>query len=212
MPPIVAVLIGVVVILIALAVMLPNTTADDLRAVQETAPPAPAAVMPSSPADGAVPPLTHPPALYATFPRRLNALTTDGLILIVISLLVVLAPTDALPSPLRATVAGAWWATLLLYEPVLVARFGGTIGHRLFNLRVVDEYSGDNISLGKALLRFWIKGFLGIVSFFSMSLSRRHQAIHDLLTHSTVQIRDHARAAPHHYVTGRDTGKPPGAT
>jgi len=29
--------------------------------------------------------------------------------------------------------------------------------------------------------------------------TQRHQAVHDLLTHSTVQIRDRSKAEPHHY-------------
>ena len=34
-----------------------------------------------------------------------------------------------------------------------------------------------------------------------MVTTRRHQAVHDLLTRSTVQIRDLAKARPHHYRT-----------
>ena len=72
------------------------------------------------------------------------------------------------------------------------------------NLRVVDNRSGGNVSLLKALARLVVKGVLGIFSFFSMNLSRRHQAIHDILTRSSVQIKNPSRAQPHHYTVGPD--------
>src|SRR5262249_27353419 len=40
---------------------------------------------------------------------------------------------------------------------------------------------------------------LGWLSFISMTTTRRHQAIHDLLTRSTVQIRDPQKASPDSY-------------
>ena len=68
-------------------------------------------------------------------------------------------------------------------------------------LRVVDDTTGGRIGFWKAVLRFWIKGILGILSFLTIAFTRGHQAIHDLYTFSTVQIRDAAKAQPHHYVT-----------
>jgi len=94
-------------------------------------------------------------------------------------------------------------AVILLYEPLLVSITGGTIGHHLTNLRVVDDRTNGNINFAKALARFVIKGILGWYSFISMWVTRRHQAVHDLLTFSTVQIRDPAKASPHHYSTKR---------
>jgi hypothetical protein len=40
---------------------------------------------------------------------------------------------------------------------------------------------------------------LGVASFITMGTTRRYQAVHDLLTHSTVQIRDATKASEHHY-------------
>jgi uncharacterized RDD family membrane protein YckC len=92
---------------------------------------------------------------------------------------------------------------LLLYEPVLVSRMGGTLGHYCTNLRVVDERHRGNISFLKACARFVVKGLLGWYSFIVMAATRRNQAVHDLLTRSTVQIRDPAKALPHQYITER---------
>ena len=107
--------------------------------------------------------------------------------------------SDHLARPLGFSVAAAW----LLYEPVLVAFAGGTIGHRRCNLRIVDDRTGANVSFLKAVLRTLIKAALGWVSFVSMLTTRRSQAIHDLLTRSTVQIRDLSQAGEHHYVRER---------
>jgi uncharacterized RDD family membrane protein YckC len=91
---------------------------------------------------------------------------------------------------------------LILYEPIMVWGYSATIGHRVTNLRVIDEGSGGNPGLLKSLARFAIKTLLGLVSFLTMALTRRYQAVHDLLTHTTVQIRDLALAAPDDYHVG----------
>src|SRR5258708_26972692 len=92
---------------------------------------------------------------------------------------------------------------LSLYEPVLVSFTGGTLGHYLTNLRVVDERDGGNISFLKACARVVIKGLLGLYSFVIFAATRRNQAIHDLLPRSTVQLRDPAQALTGHYITER---------
>ena len=83
---------------------------------------------------------------------------------------------------------------LVLYEPILVSRMGGTLGHYFTNLRVVDDRSGGNIGFARACARVVIKGVLGLYSFVILAATRRNQAVHDLLTRSTVQIRDPAKA------------------
>jgi hypothetical protein len=44
---------------------------------------------------------------------------------------------------------------------------------------------------------------IGLYSFITMATTSRHQAVHDLLTRSTVRIRDLSKATPHHYVGER---------
>ena len=93
---------------------------------------------------------------------------------------------------------------VLLYEPVLVSFTGGTVGHHLTNLRVVDD-RGGNVSFLKACARMVVKDLLGWCSFVILMATSRNQAIHDLVTRSTVQIRDLAKALPrpiHHGAQG----------
>jgi uncharacterized RDD family membrane protein YckC len=145
------------------------------------------------------------PPLYANFPRRLDVLSLDTVVLVAFSILVfvVLMPLLEHLDPARIGLVIAWWSAMFLYEPVLVWRLGGTLGHRAMNLQVVDNRTQGNISLPKSIARFAVKGLLGILSFFTMSFSRRHQAIHDILTNSSVRIRNPDKAEPHHYTLGR---------
>ena len=64
---------------------------------------------------------------------------------------------------------------------------------------MVDDRTHGNIGILKAFARVAIKTVLSWYSFFSMTATRRHQAVHDILTRSTVQIRDPSKALPHHY-------------
>jgi hypothetical protein len=67
-------------------------------------------------------------------------------------------------------------------------------------MRVVDEDNGGNISFLKACTRVVIKGLLGLHSFEILAATSRNQAVHDLLTGSTVQIGDPAKALPGQYI------------
>ncbi|MBR0826536.1 RDD family protein [Bradyrhizobium manausense] len=139
---------------------------------------------------------------YARFSRRLRGMLLDWMIA-----MAVLFGAVALASNIRSDTAAralgvAAVALLLLYEPLLVSRFGGTLGHIWTNLRVVDD-RGGNVSFAKALARFVIKSLLGWYSFVIMAATRRNQTVHDLLTRSTVQMRDAAKARAGQFIAER---------
>lgn len=140
---------------------------------------------------------------YARFWPRVRALYIDSIILLLAMVAGLVIATsikaDGVARVVGFAVAGFW----LLYEPIMVAFWGGTIGHLRTNLRVVDERTHGNVSFLKALARAVIKALLGLPSFVTMLITRRSQAIHDLLTGSTVQVRDQSRAAPSLYVRER---------
>jgi uncharacterized RDD family membrane protein YckC len=142
-------------------------------------------------------------ALYSNFPSRLNAISVDTLVMI--SATVAIFTAAALlerVTAARVIIDVAWWLLLFLYEPLFVWRFGGTVGHRAMNLRVVDNHTRTNVSLIKALARYLVKVILGVFSFFTMNFTRRHQALHDLITNSSVRIHDPKRAKPFQYTMG----------
>jgi uncharacterized RDD family membrane protein YckC len=137
---------------------------------------------------------------YARFLPRLRALYVDAIIMMVVAFgilfVAVLLRSDNIARVLGFTIVVSW----LLYEPLLVSFAGGTIGHRRTNLRVVDDRTLGNVGLLKSFARTIIKAALGWVSFVTMLTTRRSQAMHDLLTRSTVQVRDLASAGPKLYV------------
>jgi uncharacterized RDD family membrane protein YckC len=140
---------------------------------------------------------------YARFWPRVRALFLDSIILLLVMVAgLVIATSIKANGAARVVgfaVAGFW----LLYEPIMVAFWGGTIGHLRTNLRVVDDRTHGNVSFLKAVARAVIKAVLGLPSFVTMLVTRRSQAVHDLLTGSTVQVRDLSRAAPSLYVHER---------
>jgi uncharacterized RDD family membrane protein YckC len=136
---------------------------------------------------------------YGRFLRRVQAAFVDAIVIMVAMVsaifIAIALNSDHLARTLGFSIAIGW----LLYEPLLVALTGSTVGHYLCNLRVVDNKTGGNINFFKALLRTLLKAVLGWLSFVTMATTRRHQAIHDIATGSTVQIRNAAQASPHHY-------------
>lgn len=142
--------------------------------------------------------------LYARFSRRLKGLFVDWLLALIViycglSLSIAIGSDD-----LSRIIGFLIVAALLLYEPIMVSQTGGTIGHHVTNLRVVDDITHGDISFLKAAARSLIKGMLGWFSFLTMLVGKRNQAMHDLLTGSTVQIRDPAKASPGQYISGRN--------
>jgi uncharacterized RDD family membrane protein YckC len=140
---------------------------------------------------------------YARFMPRLRALYIDAIIIMVVAFgvlfVAVTLRSDNIARVLGFTIVVSW----LLYEPLLVSFAGGTIGHRRTNLRVVDDRTQGNVGFLKSFARTIIKAALGWVSFITMLTTRRSQAMHDLLTRSTVQVRDLALAGPKLYVHER---------
>jgi uncharacterized RDD family membrane protein YckC len=142
---------------------------------------------------------------YARFTRRVQGIMIDYIIisLLIAGALMIAVAFDSnyIGRILGFTVA----AILLLYEPVLVSFTGSTLGHLYCNIRVVDN-RGGNIGFAKAVFRTLLKTAFGWLSFLTMAFTSRHQAIHDMLTGSTVQIRDMSKARSHHFRPARQGG------
>jgi uncharacterized RDD family membrane protein YckC len=148
---------------------------------------------------------------YARFSRRLRAIFLDWTLSLALIFGALIVASNVESDTLARILGAVVVLILLLYEPVLVWRGGSTLGHAWTNLRVVGN-DGGNLSFGRALARFALKSLLGWYSFLTMAATRRNQAIHDLLTNSTVQIRDPAKANSSQFITERgtfdDAGKP----
>jgi uncharacterized RDD family membrane protein YckC len=134
---------------------------------------------------------------YARASVRVRAALTDSVVFGV-SLLMLLLLFEAmhLASAVAMPLFFTWVVAFVVYEPVLVSWRGATIGHMAYNLRVLDRRTGRPPTLPKAIVRTFIKSLLGLVSFVAMSLTRQHQALHDLATGTVVEIADPSRVNP----------------
>ena len=148
--------------------------------------------------------------MYARFSRRIQGLMIDSIVLTIGIVIILLLVTSLEATGYSRTIGIAGALVLLLYEPVLVAWTGSTLGHVSRNLRVVDAQTGETIGFFRACARFVLKAVLGLFSFLTMATTLRHQALHDILTSSTVQIRDVALAEAHHYASERTELASPG--
>lgn len=74
---------------------------------------------------------------------------------------------------------------LFVYEPLLTSRLC-TLGQRITGIRIRKFVNHERLSFPGALLRFMIKGLLGIISFFSIIFSKDKRAIHDYASDSIV--------------------------
>ena len=125
---------------------------------------------------------------YPRLSKRLQAALLDVLIFVcVLSGLVYLLLAVDFPGGLKATIVAF---VVLTLEPGLVCTTGGTIGHHALGLRIQDERTGSNLSLFLAVVRFFAKSLFGWLSFIFVLVTRRHQAIHDMLSASVVTIRN----------------------
>ncbi len=136
--------------------------------------------------------------LYAKMWPRMKAILIDGFILA--GAFLATASVGANLPGYGAIAFVVWVAFWILYDPLMVSRTGGTIGHHVQNLRVVSDRTGGHPSLLVAFMRNVVKGLLGIVSFLAMAGSSRQKALHDWIAGTTVQARD-VQLAPLRYFT-----------
>ncbi len=141
------------------------------------------------------------PVFYARLGIRFRAFLIDYFLLLGGFALVAFLGTQLQGiSGAGAALFVLWVLVAVLYEPLMVWRTGGTIGHHVKNICVVSDRTGANPTLPIALIRSLIKMFLGGLSFVWMLMSARQQAIHDALVNVTVRIKDKKLARRRDYV------------
>lgn len=143
------------------------------------------------------------PKLYVRLHRRLQALSLDVLICLVPVIVYLIFIERLESSSVKEWGGFLLVAFLLLYEPILVSTRGGTLGHQWRNIRIVAQAHGGNLGFFRAFVRMIFKGLLGLISILFIPLTKKHQALHDLITGSTVQIRNATVATQTDYVLER---------
>lgn len=143
---------------------------------------------------------------YPTLRRRFQAFLIDSVIFLscFVGIAVLLADAELHGGIKFGLLVGI----VLILEPGLVSVTGATVGHHLRGLRVEDAASGANLDIFRAVLRFAAKSILGLPSLLFVAVTRRHQAIHDYLSHSIVILRNPELYASHQALPERvDSGQ-----
>lgn len=115
--------------------------------------------------------------------RRCAASLIDAFFLMFVMILVaILFQAEAM---LPARIA-FFWLIFFGYEPLLTSQLC-TVGQRLLGIRV-RRYGRPETKIGifASYVRFAVKIFLGVISFFTMGSTKQRRAIHDLAAGSVV--------------------------
>jgi len=124
---------------------------------------------------------------YPRLVRRVRAYLVDQMVLLaVVAAWLALLPWMQEWSPAQRILV--LFGLLLLAEPCLVSWTGGTIGHHVMRLRVRDAHTERNLGLIRATFRALLRLMLGWLSLLFILLTRRRQALHDVLLNSVVVI------------------------
>jgi len=123
---------------------------------------------------------------YVRITDRVKAAVADALVLMIFMLIAtdILGLFDKVPDLTREMI---FIFVFFLYDPIFVSVFGGTIGHMIFGIGVRRENdTTKKIIFPLAVIRFFVKLFLGWLSLLTISTNKKGKTIHDLLVKSIV--------------------------
>ena len=141
--------------------------------------------------------------LYARAAPRLQAYLRDFLVYMAI-LAACISAAVALGTPFATQASVIFYIViLLLYEPLCIAVWGGTIGHQSVGLRIARGSDLGPVSFGRALVRTAVKGVFGLWVFMAIYFTRRSQALHDLVAGTVVIPRNPTMVASYAFTAER---------
>ena len=121
---------------------------------------------------------------YPTISRRYLATFIDGIFILSVCIVLsyVFHQRTELASGLRVTLI---LAMVFIYEPILTSRYC-TLGQKIMGVRIRRRLDYARISVSAAYSRIVVKALLGIISFFTIPLTKEKRAIHDFAAGSIV--------------------------
>ena len=117
---------------------------------------------------------------------RVKAIMCDTFIMICMMFLFtkIFSSMDHVPETARIC---AFVFVFGLYEPIFISLFGGTIGHFLIGIKIRRKSNhSKKLLFPVAVVRFLIKGTLGVISLLTISGNKEGLAIHDIFSGSIV--------------------------
>jgi uncharacterized RDD family membrane protein YckC len=123
---------------------------------------------------------------YVGVTDRVKAVLADSVIIIIMMYGVTLLFSLFEQAPDTAKKI-AFIFIFILYEPLFVSLFGGSIGHMMFEIRVKrSDKIERNVLFPIAVFRFIVKTTLGWLSLLTVMGNDKRKAIHDFASGSVV--------------------------
>ena len=135
---------------------------------------------------------------------RLQAFLLDSVIISVVLIFIILISSEIDFGHYISKLIFILAPTLSL-EPFLTHFTGGSIGHHYAGLKVINTNQKNNLSLFRSYVRFFVKLPIGIYSFISILITKKHQAIHDLFSGSVVIFKNEESVPGHYKLKERET-------
>ena len=121
---------------------------------------------------------------FANISRRTQAVIIDSLFLFFLFLGTSFLASKIDISPyIKVGIIGF---LVLFTEPLLVTFHGASVGHHMKGLRIKNARTGKNLNIFFAFIRFILKSFIGLFSLIFVLTTKRHQALHDMISNSVV--------------------------
>ncbi len=141
---------------------------------------------------------------YPRLLRRVRAVLIDSILIttIILSWWLMLPLMDGW---LRPFVFAYPVLAIVLVDPVMVSIRGASPGHHLMGITIQDAKTGKNIGLLRAVLRGVLRGAFGWLSLVLVLATKKHQALHDLICHTTVLLRHPENLPSHEKFSERNT-------
>jgi len=113
---------------------------------------------------------------YALFSQRCGAMFIDALLVNTVGLVITLAT------------GGLGFLVIVAYYVVCLSRVGGgrTLGCRALGLRLVDQDTGELISLSRAFVWWLVAVIAGVVSWLWFFSDRKKRMLHNIASRSVV--------------------------
>lgn len=139
---------------------------------------------------------------YTRISRRIKAFSIDTIALILIFFVTLFIITQiSIPNPtIKSLIIILIVASI---EPLFVSITGSSIGHHFTGLKVRQADADRKLNIFQSYIRFLAKLPFGLFSFISVLTTRKHQALHDLISKSIVVHKNHYLALPYEIISER---------